>query len=143
MTQIDEKSQLKAKEYVLNKRLTRPKTTLWAPVLLLLVLGFTGVAVGFVLAKIFGLNVINSLITIVVTTIVFILFVIKKVLILLIECYQHYAPENIRRCCLCMPTCSEYSIMVLEKYCLTKALILIYIRLKKTCTGNTYKIDYP
>lgn len=61
----------------------------------------------------------------------------------LIECYQHYASEKMRRNCLCMPTCSEYAIAVFRKYCLFVALHKVRIRLFKTCQMGIYKIDLP
>ena len=62
--------------------------------------------------------------------------------ITLIKCYQHYATDEMRSTCLCVPSCSEYSIIVLKRYPLIISFILIVIRLNKTCDG-TYKEDYP
>lgn len=67
----------------------------------------------------------------------------KPTLRLGIRLYQHYAPENVRRRCTCMPSCSEYALMVLDKYNTAKALRLIYIRLTRTCPNGKYVIDYP
>ena len=61
----------------------------------------------------------------------------------LIECYQHYAKEKTRRKCLCVPSCSEYAIICLKKYCLIKALLKIRKRLFVTCKGTDFKIDMP
>ena len=71
------------------------------------------------------------------------IYTMRPMLIGGVLCYQHYAPETVRRSCLCKPTCSEYAILVLKRHCLVKALILIYIRLFRVCTGKTYKIDFP
>ena len=60
-----------------------------------------------------------------------------------VECYQHYAKEETRRRCLCIPSCSEYAILCFKKFGLLKALIKIRKRLYKTCKGDEYKIDYP
>lgn len=57
--------------------------------------------------------------------------------------YQRYAPESIRRQCTCKPTCSEYALLALQKYCWPKALTLIIRRVTKTCQQPGYKIDYP
>lgn len=79
----------------------------------------------------------------------FVLFILKlllcyrKFLIILIELYQHYAPEQIRRKCICMPTCSEYAIICVRKYNIFKALWRIYNRLTKECVGQIYHIDNP
>ena len=67
----------------------------------------------------------------------------RKFLIILIELYQHYAPERIRRKCICMPTCSEYAIICVKKYNLFKALWRIYNRLTHECIGQIYHIDTP
>lgn len=72
------------------------------------------------------------------------LFEARRVRVGLVRLYQHYAPEKIRRRCLCKPTCSEYAILVLEQEPnVFKALWRIYLRLHKTCKGGFYKIDLP
>ena len=146
MIQSDNKSQIEAKEYVLNKTIIRPKTKIWSPVLLLAFLIFLGSGMGIVIVTIadnyFSSNITRSIILIVGSVFISVLFGMKKLLIFCVECYQHYAPEEYRRLCLCKPTCSEYALIVLKKYNLIKAMHLIYIRLTKTCR-DTYKIDYP
>lgn len=68
----------------------------------------------------------------------------KKICIKAIECYQHYAKEETRRRCICVPSCSEYSIAALKKYNIFKALNKIRIRLFKTCRGGFgYISDEP
>ena len=62
--------------------------------------------------------------------------------IILIKAYQHYASDEMRSTCHCVPSCSEYSIMALKKYPLFVAFIKIVKRLNKTCDGS-YKIDNP
>ena len=147
MIQVDKDSQAKAKEYVLNKPILRPDTKWWHPVLLVLFSLLLGVVLGVVIIKILRLYlVINNYINVIIISIFIIVaqsITIKNVLILSIKSYQRYASENIRRSCLCKPTCSEYAILVLNKYSLIKAIRLIYIRLTKTCTGKLYKIDFP
>jgi len=60
-----------------------------------------------------------------------------------VECYQHYASEETRRRCLCVPSCSEYAILCLKKYGLIRALHKIRKRLYVTCQGSDYVIDWP
>jgi len=72
-----------------------------------------------------------------------ILFSLKFVLIGFIRLYQHYAPDEIRRRCLFMPTCSEYTIIAVRKYGVVTGLYKSYIRLFYRCKGNIYMIDYP
>ena len=137
----DKKSQEEAREYVLVKPLCKPKTTIWEPILLL---AFS-IVLGIVTGKItlyFGSVIIHPILIYILSNLLVISFTAKYILILCVKCYQHYAPENLRRCCLCKPTCSEYAIIVLKKYCLIKAVSLIHKRLTKTCT-ELYKIDFP
>ena len=76
-----------------------------------------------------------------VSTIVFLIF-LKKICVLLIELYQHYASEKTRRKCVMMPSCSEYALLALEKYNVFKGLYKTYIRMTTKCKGS-YKMDYP
>lgn len=66
----------------------------------------------------------------------------KIILITCIELYQHYAPEHIRRKCICMPSCSVYATMALKKYNTFKAVHLILSRLERCC-GTICYIDFP
>lgn len=68
---------------------------------------------------------------------------LKPALIGAIRLYQRYAPERIRRKCLFKPTCSEYAILVIEKYGVIRGVYKAYIRLFKKCRGRTYQIDEP
>lgn len=147
MIQTDEKSQSEARDYVLNKQLQKPSTTVIVPILFILGIIAFGTVLGIIIFGIvekYTVSLEINKLALVIGVIGFLLFcMIKPILILCIRCYQHYASENIRRSCLCKPTCSEYAIIVIKKYCLIKALVLIYIRLFKTCTGKIYKIDFP
>jgi len=57
--------------------------------------------------------------------------------------YQKYASDETRRKCHCMPSCSEYALLALDKYFWPKALWKIYRRLTYTCCLPGYKVDYP
>ncbi|MEY8309334.1 membrane protein insertion efficiency factor YidD [Erysipelotrichaceae bacterium 51-3] len=72
-----------------------------------------------------------------------VLVYLRAILIEMVRIYQRLAPERIRRRCLCMPTCSEYALLVLETEKLPQALRKITIRLHRTCKGSIYKIDRP
>ena len=74
---------------------------------------------------------------------IMLLLLAKPAARLAVKLYQHYAPERVRRRCHCLPTCSEYALIALDKYHLSKALHLIYIRLTRTCGGRRLIIDYP
>ena len=60
-----------------------------------------------------------------------------------VRCYQHYASESTRRQCSCMPSCSEYALLALNKYIWPKALWKIWRRVTHTCPMPGYHIDYP
>ena len=70
-------------------------------------------------------------------------FCFKYAVVGVIKLYQHYAPEEIRRRCLFMPTCSEYAIMAIQKYGGIIGLCKTFFRLVYRCRGNIYQIDYP
>ena len=131
-----------AKKYVLEKPLIRPNVTVGK--VLLNVIIYLAVSIGLtvitrILSPIAGVRAVLLLIIWGLP-----LFLSKKTIaIKAVECYQHYAKETTRRRCLCMPTCSEYAILVLREYPFMKALRMIRIRLKRTCKGTVYKIDYP
>ena len=88
------------------------------------------------------LNTAVSILIVMGVIIVVFMIALKKIATICVECYQHYAPQEYRRLCLCKPTCSEYALLVLKEYNLIKAICLIYVRLKRTCK-DTYKIDFP
>ncbi len=147
MISSDEKSREEARNYVLKKPMIRPTTTIFAPIALFFGVIVVGIVVGFVIAETVNRRIAYEQVSTpaIVIGVIALLFLctVKLLLVLCIQCYQHYAPEPLRRSCLCKPTCSEYAIIVIKRYCLIKALVLIYIRLFRTCTGNTYKIDFP
>lgn len=68
---------------------------------------------------------------------------LKPALIGAVRLYQRYAPERVRRKCLFKPTCSEYTILVIEKYGVIRGLYKAYIRVFKKCRGRIYRIDEP
>lgn len=78
----------------------------------------------------------------IVTLFLSVLVFAKRILILSIELYQHYASDEVRRRCVCKPSCSDYAIMALNKYNTFKAIYLIYSRLER-CYGSELIIDYP
>jgi putative component of membrane protein insertase Oxa1/YidC/SpoIIIJ protein YidD len=66
----------------------------------------------------------------------------RRTLIIAIELYQHYAPDEVRRRCMLMPSCSEYAILALKKYGTATAIRKTCMRLSKRCKGY-YEVDYP
>ena len=68
---------------------------------------------------------------------------LKPAIIGAVRLYQRYAPEDVRRRCLFKPTCSEYTILAVQKYGVIRGLHKSYIRLFKKCSGRIYRIDEP
>lgn len=132
--------QRRLEEYQQNRVLPKPKTTkltvIFYSLLLFLLLGIV-----FVFFPYF-----NLLLKIVVS-VTYITTVIETygrfLAIKMIECYQHYASEEKRRSCKCVPSCSEYAVICLKKYELVYALLKIRKRLFVTCKGFDYIIDNP
>ena len=127
-------------EKYLQRELVRPNTKWGVPVfigILTVVLPF-----GIGLAALHFFRAIPPVWCYVISYAVFGLLLLRLFLIKLIECYQHYAKEELRRFCMCMPSCSEYAIAVLKKYPIFVAIFKIIFRLTVTCDGEK-KIDTP
>ena len=122
-----------ARNYVNCKELVRPKTN----ILTALVYAFIFIFTAFLFTRLFNFAVSLVLIF------ALLFFILKYAVIGMIELYQHYAPEHIRRRCLFMPTCSEYALMAVRKYGVVAGLYKSYFRLFYRCKGNVYQIDYP
>ena len=137
MTPEEEEEIVRA--YCHKRPLVRPDTRWWDLVLFVLIRGLlaaqAGLVIWYIWRRFWGPFLL--------AWILLLLLNLKKAMVLSIEVYQHYAPEQIRRRCLCMPTCSEYAIACLQKYNLFSAVRKIYIRLVKTCRGTAYHIDEP
>jgi putative component of membrane protein insertase Oxa1/YidC/SpoIIIJ protein YidD len=128
-------------DYVIRRELIRPKTNIF-------------IAFLFVLSLLFGCFGISAIIRIfnkdISPKIVFIFFFLlafvvlsKKIIICVVQIYQHYSPELVRRKCICMPTCSEYMILAVKKYGTIRGVYKGIYRILKKCRGTDYKIDYP
>lgn len=130
-------------EYQLNRILSKPETTKLTVAMYL----------GLLIAILFGFSwllFVLSPLQVWAKALLLILFLIclaetcgRLVGIKIVECYQHYAPEETRRRCKCVPSCSEYAILCLKKYELVYALRKIRKRLYITCKGFDYIIDEP
>lgn len=137
-----QKEQKKLEIYAKQRPLPRPDTkkiTVFLWLLTYLILSFI---VSFAIVCIFKMTNYCWLVYLF-TYILFGLLFLKKICIKMIECYQHYAKEETRRRCVCIPSCSEYSLAVLRKYNVFKALNKIRIRLFVTCNDYIYKRDDP
>lgn len=135
--------QKRLEKYQQNRSLPRPETTkltiaLYVILLLLIITIFATV------------QYICATYEVWVRIIISVVFVIclaesygRLLAIKIVECYQHYAKEETRRKCKCVPSCSEYAVLCLKKYELIYALIKIRKRLFVTCRGFDYIVDNP
>ena len=129
-------------QIVSNRALSRPNTRKSTIVILSIVLIFL-IAIGIIILILLPLEIWVKVTIAVLYYIAIIELYFRFLLIMIIKCYQHYASDETRRRCLCIPSCSEYSIQVLKKYLLIVAFKKIYKRLFKTCKGEMYLIDKP
>lgn len=133
------------RDYCLRRPLTRPKTN-WQMLLWRCLLYLTITVSLFLLLR-YVIQLMKWDYTVSPTFLVYLFLLVlladgRRLGILLVELYQHYAPEELRRRCVCKPTCSEYAILVLQAYSLPRAVYLIVRRLKYGCGGH-YHTDYP
>lgn len=131
-------------ENIVNSRvLIRPKTKKWQVLICYVILPFL----------IFGLSLIVGRLKLSTILKIFIIFLgiiiifetyFRVCLICTIKCYQHYASDETRRKCKCIPSCSEYAILCIKKiFPLFLALKKIKKRLFVTCDGEDYIVDFP
>ena len=137
-----------ARAYCLERELVRPKTDVRCAIKWLLCFEIGVIVLSSIIAAmlyLFGISLQFTTFILIFYAVSAALFLIllKKILILAIKLYQHYAPEEVRRRCVLMPTCSEYAILALKKYGVIIGLYKTYVRLTKRCKGSTYSIDYP
>ena len=139
MTSIEEKKIVS--DYVLRRQLIRPKTNIITATYFLSLLLLVCFVISIITKLLFEKIPFMLVFILVFFSIMFIL--LKKIIIGIVEIYQHYMPEQFRRRCLCMPTCSEYMILAVKKYGALKGMRKGLYRLIHTCQGIDYKIDYP
>lgn len=138
----DYSRQRELEQYQLTRPLAVPKTRIIHIILFGLLLIVTA-AVPAVLCLIFQMDRWASIGCITAFSVLVFETYFRFFCIKLIECYQHYASEERRRRCLCIPSCSEYAIRCLKKYETAYALIRIRKRLFVTCRGDSYIVDEP
>lgn len=134
--------QKELEQIVLSRKLIKPKTNSIHIVLLFVLLVFICFFFHFVLHFI-SLKIYLYIIVSISFYIVLFETYMRFYLIQIVKCYQHYAKEETRRRCLCIPSCSEFAILTIKKYPLLKSLLKIRKRLLKTCKGEMFLKDYP
>ncbi len=135
----DSESIMLVKQYLKEDKV-RPKTKWGVPLLIGVLMIVLPAITGYAILQLFP-N-IEPLWSYVISGLIMGLPLLRLLLIKLIRCYQHYASDELRAFCMCMPSCSEYSIAVLKKYPLIIAIFKIVFRLTVTCDGEM-KIDMP
>ncbi|NCA74913.1 MAG: membrane protein insertion efficiency factor YidD [Alphaproteobacteria bacterium] len=130
--------------YCINREVKRPKTNIITAMKYLIVLELATLLIAYLFARLLVFVGFSSPFILLhfFVSVLLLMFFLKRFSILFIELYQHYASEEKRRRCTLEPSCSEYSIIVLKKYGMFKAIKKIYIRLFITCNG-IYCIDNP
>lgn len=139
--------------YCCKRKLPRPKTNIITLIKWILFLEIFAIAfaffVYFLLNKmdafsVFSFKASSAFQFYLLGNLIAILLFLRNILVIAVEMYQHYAPEDVRRRCMYKPTCSEYTILSLQKYGVVIGLFKVYIRILKKCNGNIYhRIDYP
>ncbi|MBW4867019.1 membrane protein insertion efficiency factor YidD [Prevotella salivae] len=128
------------KEYCYNHKLVRPKIN-W-PKFILVVTSYFMLSALLVTASVLLTG--HLFLWVVDVSLVLPLLAYGNVLgIVLIEIYQRYASERVRRQCSCQPSCSEYATLAFRKYYWMKALYLTWRRVFFTCAKPGYHLDYP
>ncbi len=133
------------RKYVLERPLIRPPITYFRAFLLFFIIGVLAIVISnalYFIFELFGLSINKTFFFSLFYIFLFLIFS-RRIGILCIKLYQHYAKEAVRRRCLLKPTCSEFAIIVIKKYGLLIGGIKIWIRLKYKCRGNVYYIDEP
>jgi putative component of membrane protein insertase Oxa1/YidC/SpoIIIJ protein YidD len=141
---LNQHEQNVVRDYCQEHELIRPDTDVKKIVIWILGIEISSITLAYILYCMFcWVSVIFSFGALYsgVSVILYLIF-LKRICIILIELYQHYASENTRRKCVMMPSCSEYALLALKKYNVFKGLYKSYIRMTTKCNGS-YKIDYP
>ena len=140
-----EEEQELVRKYVIERPLYRPPVTYgkaFAIVFAAVICMATIAVAVFFLLLLLGFS-FNVFFYIAIYVFLIALIFLRRLAVLCIRLYQHYASEEVRRRCLLKPTCSEYAIIVIKKYGFVIGFIKTWIRLVCKCRGNVYYIDEP
>jgi putative component of membrane protein insertase Oxa1/YidC/SpoIIIJ protein YidD len=129
-----------AREYCLHHPLSRPKVSIKGLIVKVILAEITVLAIAWVLHR---LTLISFFIFEDWLNFIVLMIFAKPMCKTAIKIYQSKASEETRRRCHCMPSCSEYALLALDKYIWPKALWLIYRRLIHTCRKPGFKVDFP
>ena len=127
-------------EYCCKRPLYRPRICVWSIAIKTMILLAICPCLAFIACR---FTRISFLIALGAFIIAGIFLYAKKIVVAMIELYQYFAPECIRRRCLLMPTCSEYMILAVKKYGAIRGVCKGINRLFTRCCSTVYRIDYP
>lgn len=135
--------QRKLEKFVDSRRPERPNVKKWQVAISFAALSFLIFAAIYLPIRLTAMEAWGKAISIVALLLAIFESYLRFCLILTVKCYQHYAKEQTRRRCFCVPSCSQYAIISLKKiFPLLLALLKIQKRLFATCDGEC-KIDFP
>ncbi len=150
MPHIDDKNDPRSYEYRMNRPLYRPDIhigraifKMFFPILLIVFCLLIAHTKGWLqqLGEAIGFHV-HPLLLGTIITVVYVGFRMRSIVIWFIRLYQHYAPDDVRRMCHFVPSCSEYMILAVEKYGVIRGVIKGWNRLSR-CHGDAGGIDEP
>ncbi len=137
------KKQKTLEQIVSSRKLNRPKTKKWHVAVSLAVLPFLSAGAILLTFTMEVSTVCRALIASFINVLIMETY-LRFCLTEAVKCYQHYAKEETRRLCKCIPSCSEYALISLKRvFPLIVALLKIRKRLYVICDGGDYKIDFP
>ena len=135
--------QRRLERFVGERPLKRPKIKKWHVVLLFLVFPVL-IALSVRILVLLPVSIAIKILVFALLLLMEIELYIRFCFLQAVRCYQHYAKDEVRRRCMCVPSCSEYATICLRKiFPLAVALIKIRIRLKKICKGGECRLDFP
>lgn len=123
------------------RKLKRPSVS-WSRIMIRLISHFFGLGIFMAGLRYLGLSVAVSVVFTIIALAADVIFALKRITICLIKIYQRYTPASIRNKCRFEPSCSEYMLLVIEKYGLMKGLQKGISRLKR-CNINGGGFDFP
>lgn len=137
------KRQKRIENIVISRVLSRPKTKKWH-VYTFLSLYFVALIAIMIAMVLIELTLLYKILLAVLLITLINESYLRFCFVQVVKCYQHYASDEVRRTCKCVPSCSEYAMYSLKRiFPLALALLKIRKRLYVTCDGKEYRIDLP
>ncbi len=150
MSQYDYSVDPRDPEYRRTRPIYRPKIhigraifKMFFPIVLIIIGTIVASKLGWIqkLAQLVGFGIHPVLLCVCIIA-VYVAARMRSIIIWFVRLYQHYAPEDVRRMCQFIPTCSDYMILAVEKYGAIRGFLKGINRLSR-CTGDAGGIDEP